>query len=238
VRSINQRAKFHRRAFILLFGTRNLVSGGAGDPVAANCPRCGATSSLVEKTIRPWFTVFFLPVFPVGRPRRFTQCTACQASYALPPEQLVNQVAKVGAKQTERAIEMYNSLRASPANSITLNELMQLYASMNEVDQAISAAADFPQALHNSEQCMTTLGRVYIAKHDHAEAIKWFDAALARNGLLGDANYYKASAYLSSDPAQPAKAIGPARSARNAGYPNADGLLREAEEKARAAENG
>jgi tetratricopeptide (TPR) repeat protein len=193
---------------------------------------------LVEKTVRPWFTAFFLPIFPVGRPRRFTQCTACQASYALPPEQLVNQVAKVGAKQNERAIEMYNSLRASPANSITLNELMQLYAAMNEFDQAISAAADFPQALHNSEQCMTTLGRVYIAKHDHTEAIKWFDAALARNAMLGDANYFKAAAYLSSTPPEAGKAIGPARAARNAGYPNADALLREAEEKSRAAENG
>jgi tetratricopeptide (TPR) repeat protein len=192
---------------------------------------------MVEKTVRPWFTAFFLPVFPVGRPRRFTQCTACQASFALPPEQLVSQVAKVDARQTERAIAMYNSLRASPANSVTLNELMQVYALMGEYDQATSAAADFPQALHNSEQCMTTLGRVYVSKHEPGEAIKWFDAALARNPLMGEANYYKAAAYLASTPPDPANAIAPARAARNAGYPNADLLLRQAEEKCRIADN-
>jgi hypothetical protein len=192
---------------------------------------------MVEKTIRPWFTAFFLPVFPVGRPRRFTQCTSCQASFALPPEQLASQVAKVDAKQTERGIAMYNSLRASPANSVTLNELMQLYASMGEWDQATSAAADFPQALNNSEQCMTTLGRVYVSKHEAAEAITWFDAALSRNPQMGEANYYKAAAYMTSVPPDPDKAIAPARAARNAGYPHADVLLRQAEEKARLAEN-
>jgi tetratricopeptide (TPR) repeat protein len=191
---------------------------------------------MVEKTVRPWFTAFFLPVFPVGRPRRFTQCTACQASFALPPEQLVTQVARVDAKQTERAIAMYNSLRASPANSVTLNELMQVYASMGEFDQATSAAADFPQALHNSEQCMTTLGRVYMSKHEPGEAIKWFDAALGRNPMMGEANYYKAAACMASTPADPAGAIAPARAARNAGYPNAEALLRQAEELCRAGE--
>lgn len=138
------------------------------------------------------------------------------------------------AHQNERAIAMYNSLRASPANSVTLNELMQMYASMNEFDQAISAAADFTQALHNSEQCMTTLGRIYLAKKEHPEAMRWFDLALNRNPALGEANYFKASAYMTSTPPDPRSAIAPARAAKNAGYPNSEALLREAEERARA----
>ena len=183
--------------------------------------------------MRPWFTLFFLPVFPVGATRDFTQCNQCGASFAVTPQQMASQTARVDAKQNERAIAMYNSLRASPANSITLNELMQLYASMGEFDPAISAAADFPQALNSSEQCMTTLGRVYLAKNEHEEAIKWLDAAIARNAALGEPHYYKAVAYLTATPPDPARAVPSARAARKAGFPHADELLREAEEKSR-----
>jgi predicted Zn-dependent protease len=216
-----------------LFGTKNIVSAHVHEPIDARCPRCGQPA-LVGKKVRPWFTAFFLPVFPVGASKPFTQCENCQASFALPPEQMAGQVARVDAKQNERAIAMYNSLRNSPANSITLNDLMQMYASMNEFDQAISAAADFPQALNSSEQCMTTLGRVYLAKNERPEAIQWLDAAAARNPLLGEANYYKAVAYLTGTPSDPEQAAIAARAARNAGYPNADVLLQEAQEKARA----
>src|SRR5204863_9131432 len=139
---------------------------------------------------------------------------------------------------SQRAIALYNSLRNSPANSITLNELMTLYATINEFDQAISAARDFPQALNSSEQCMSTLGRVYLAKNDHAEAIRWFDEAIARNGSLGEAHYYKGVAYLTANPPDHDRAVASARAARSAGYPGADQLLREAESRARGvAEN-
>lgn len=190
---------------------------------------------MTGKTVRPWFTMFFIPVFPIGAKRQLTQCSNCQASFAVDPRELASQGAQVDARQNERAIAMYNSLRASPANAITLNDLMQLYASMGEFDQAVSAAADFPAALDSSEQCMSTLGRVYLAKNEHAEAINWFDAAIARNASLGEAHYFKAAGYLSGDPPQPDKAVTAARAARNAGFPNADAMLREAEEKVRAA---
>lgn len=227
-----------RRGFIILFGSRDIVSNDSTEPVEARCPRCGVVSAMAGKTVRPWFTLFFLPVFPIGAARKVTQCSNCHASFAVDPRQLANHGARVDAMQNERAIAMYNSLRASPANAITLNDLMQLYASMGEFGQALSAATDFPQALNSSEQCMSTLGRVYLANNQHAEAIKWFDAALARNSSLGEAHYYKAAAFLSGDPPQPEKAVTAARAARNAGFPNADDLLSEAEEKARAASGG
>jgi tetratricopeptide (TPR) repeat protein len=104
---------------------------------------------------------------------------------------------------------------------------------MNEYDQAISAARDFPAALNNSEQCMCTLGWVLLAAGRHPEAVQWFDAAIARNPLLGEAHYHKAVALLSSTPPRVTEAVASARAARNSGYPRAEQLLREAETKAR-----
>jgi tetratricopeptide (TPR) repeat protein len=205
------------------------MSNETGEPVAAKCPRCGAVDSLKGIRVRSWFTIFFMPIFPLGRGQRFTQCKKCQASFAMPPEQFVGAAARADARQMQRAIAMYNSMRVSPANCITMNELMQLYALMGEYSQAASAAAEYPNAVNNSEQCMTTLGRVYLAQDEYAAALQWLDAALARDPELAEAQYFKAVAHLKTTPPDPAKAAVAARSAKKLDYPGADEVLSEAE---------
>jgi tetratricopeptide (TPR) repeat protein len=222
-----------RAGFIILFGSRNVIGSDPAQPLEAACPRCGANTTIVGKTYRPWFTLFFLPLFPIGGRHRFSQCSSCRAQFPVPVDELRRRLSGAQQQQSQQAIALYNSLRSSPANSITLNELMQIYAGMDEHDQAISAARDFPDALRNSEQCMSTLGRVLLAANRNTEAIQWFDAATARNPRLGEAHYHKAVACLTSTPPRVEDAITAARAARNAGYPRADELLKEAEAKAR-----
>ena len=225
--------RYDRRGFIILFGTRAIQSSDGVAPVRTVCPNCQTSADIVGRAYRQWFTLFFIPVFPVSGRTRFSQCSNCGAQFTLPADELGRNVAQAQQEQSQRAIALYNSLRNSPANSVTLNELMTLYAGMGEFDQAIGAAGQFPDALNASEQCMTTLGRVYLAQNKHAEAVQWFDAALARNDQLGEAHFHKAVAHLTSTPPDYEKAIAAARAARSAGFPNADALLREAEAKAR-----
>ena len=225
----------HRQAgFILLFGSRTIVSNGSSPPVRTVCPKCGRESDLQSKSYRSWFTIFFVPVFPLSGKHALSQCPLCGAQFRVSPEEIRDRLLAGSRQQNQQAIAMYNSLRTSPANSITLDQLLKLYATMQEYDQAISAGAEFQQALHNSEQCMTTLGRVYLAKNDYAEALKWFDSAIDRNPQLGEAQYYKGLSHLLTTPPNVAAAVAAARAARSAGYPEADALLRQAEAKARA----
>jgi tetratricopeptide (TPR) repeat protein len=223
-----------RRGFILLFGTRPIETGDGAPPVRTVCPNCNQTADIVGRSYRQWFTVFFIPVFPISGSTRFSRCGNCGATFPVPADELQRNLAESQREQSQRTIALYNSLRNSPANSVTLNELMTLYAGLGEYDQAISAASQFPDALNNSEQCMTTLGRVYLAQNKHAEALQWFDAALARNELLGEAHYHKAVAHLTSTPPDYPRAIAAARAARSHGFPNADALLGESEAKARS----
>lgn len=186
------------------------------------------------KSVRYWFTLFFVPVFPISRRQAFTQCPECGGQFSVAADELRQRIVEGDRQQNEQAIALYNSLRASPANSITLDQLMKLYGQMKEYDQAISAAAEFPAALHNSEQCMTTLGRIYLARNQFADALKWFEAAVERNPYLGEAQYYNGLAHLLTTPPDYQSAIAAARAARAAGYPQAESLLREAEQKARS----
>lgn len=206
-----------------------MISNEAGAGVDAKCPRCGASGSLKGIRVRHWFTVFLLPVFPLGRGKRLTRCGNCGASFAMPSDQFAHAAAKADARQLQRAIAMYNSMRASPANSITLNDLMNLYGSMGEYSQAAAAAAEFPQAVNNSEQCMTTLGRIYLAQEQHAAALQWLDAALSRDPNLAEAHYFRAVACLRGTPKDPRSAANSARAAKKLDYPGAEELLTEAE---------
>jgi hypothetical protein len=67
----------------------------------------------------------------------------------------------------------------------------------------------------------------------HAEALQWFDAALARNDQLGEAHYHKAVAHLTATPPDYGAAVASARAARSLGFPGSDELLRDAETRAR-----
>jgi tetratricopeptide (TPR) repeat protein len=221
-----------RRGFILFFGVRPIVTDDPGArSVSAVCPRCGQRAEFSGKIVRPWFTLFLLPLFPVGRSHAVSQCSNCGQQFPVETRALGLQVAKADQQQQQLAISLYNSLRHSPANAITLNELMTLYATIGEYDQAISAARDYPAALQSSEQCMVTLGRVHLAKAEPAVAVRYFDQALERNDTLADAHYYKAVAYATSNPPNDDKAIASARQARKAGHPSAEQLLNELERR-------
>jgi tetratricopeptide (TPR) repeat protein len=223
-----------RRGFILLFGTRAIVRDDPNArPVSAVCPRCQQRADIMGKTYRNWFTLFFIPLFPISSAQRFSQCGNCGAEFPVEARTLGTQVAAAEQQQSQRAIQLYNSLRNSPGNSITLNELMTLYASLNAFDEAISAARQFPQALDNSEQAMVTLGRVYLAKQENTQAIRLFDQAIARNEALGEAHYYRGVAHLTAATPDYAQAAAAARQARVHGYPGAEQLLREAESRLR-----
>jgi tetratricopeptide (TPR) repeat protein len=222
-----------RPGFFFLFGTRNMISNG-GQAATAVCPRCSRQAGFQNRAARTWFTLFFIPLFPMSAKRPFCQCQNCQAQFKGSAEQLGKKSAVSQQQLTQRAIQMYNSLRASPSNSVTLNNLLLLYLQIGELNQAISAANEFPDALNASEQCMTTLGRLLMEQKQTEAAIKWFDAAIARNPMLGEASYCKAVTLMGMNPPDLTGASAAARAARTAGLAEAEGLLRELEKRSRA----
>jgi tetratricopeptide (TPR) repeat protein len=224
----------HSRGFIFVFGTRTL-STKQGPPTPAVCPQCRQTADFQNKTARRWFTLFFIPIFPIDAGRPYTQCSNCQMRFATTSETIGKRATVSQGRQLQQAVQLYNRMRASPANSVTLHELLDLYLTLEEYDQAVSAAREFQQALNASEQCMTTFGRVLIQQHNFAEAIKWLDAALARNPQGGETNYFKAVAMMDQTPPDYPAAAAAARLARAANYPQSDALIAEIDEKSRAA---
>jgi DNA-directed RNA polymerase subunit RPC12/RpoP len=110
-----------RRGFIILFGTRSMIGDDReARPVNAVCPRCGQRADIVGKTYRTWFTIFFIPIFPVGGVKRFSQCSRCGAQFPGRSADAGERGGGVGARAVAARDHALHSLRNSPGNSITL----------------------------------------------------------------------------------------------------------------------
>jgi hypothetical protein len=64
---------------IIIFGTRGINSTlDSGD---FNCPRCEEVRPYCLKQNRPFLTLFFLPIFPVGGATRYIECQGCGTAF-------------------------------------------------------------------------------------------------------------------------------------------------------------
>ncbi len=69
----------------ILMGTKPVkreVAGGVR--LRQTCPVCGVLSELRECQVRNYFTLFFIPVFPLGKGASMMSCSRCQSAFSLP----------------------------------------------------------------------------------------------------------------------------------------------------------
>ena len=45
------------------------------------CPRCDGERYYDLKQVRPWFTLYFIPVFPTGAGERYVECQTCGGTF-------------------------------------------------------------------------------------------------------------------------------------------------------------
>jgi len=218
-----------RRGFIIFFGWRKIVSKRPESPVQTVCPACRQQSKLLAMQGRDWFTLFFIPVFPISGAKRFVKCENCQTCFEADIEQLRHKASMPDPRAMQQSIALYNTLRESPKDSALLNQLLEMYAGMREFDEALAAGRHFPEALNASAQCLTTYGKVNLAANRPREAMNYFELALAKNPRMAEAHFYTAVALISSTPPDPQQAIASARQAQALGYANAAELIRQAE---------
>jgi zinc-ribbon family len=71
----------------ILFGAKTVktpVKNGLS--LRKRCDRCHFLSDLREYRFRQFFTLFFIPVFPISRGESMLVCKRCEASFYIQPE--------------------------------------------------------------------------------------------------------------------------------------------------------
>ena len=65
---------------MIIFGTRTLTSTKGISPF--HCPRCQLQRDGRIQAANRWFTLYFIPVIPMGTAGEYVECTACSGTYA------------------------------------------------------------------------------------------------------------------------------------------------------------
>lgn len=65
-------------AFII-FGTRGVTS--TREQGNFHCPQCGPSSPFKHKSVRRFFTLYFIPVIPMDKLGEYVECGRCQGTY-------------------------------------------------------------------------------------------------------------------------------------------------------------
>jgi hypothetical protein len=73
---------------LIVYGRRNTEKVVAQGTFA--CPGCGAGRMFVHKRVRRWFTLYFIPVIPLGTASEYVECWNCSGTFK--PEVLASAV--------------------------------------------------------------------------------------------------------------------------------------------------
>lgn len=68
---------------IIVFGTKRIFKH-FGELENCQCSRCNNVSSWDFKEFRDWFTLFWIPIFPISKKKEFLQCPICHQAYEVP----------------------------------------------------------------------------------------------------------------------------------------------------------
>ena len=67
---------------LIIFGTKGRWSKRQHDTGEFFCPNCGGDRQWVRCVLRRWFSLFFIPLFPMGKPvASAVQCTTCDTRF-------------------------------------------------------------------------------------------------------------------------------------------------------------
>jgi hypothetical protein len=70
---------------VIIYGLRN--RGKTLGQRVLNCPNCHRDAMTIATQTRPWFTLFFIPIFPVGAKKTIARCGLCGYQYQVDTQQ-------------------------------------------------------------------------------------------------------------------------------------------------------
>ena len=70
---------------IIVYGTKNKIKN-LGIVGKYECSRCNNISDLQFMSSQQWFTLFWIPIFPISKKQEFMQCSICHQNYQVPKQ--------------------------------------------------------------------------------------------------------------------------------------------------------
>lgn len=111
---------------MIIFGTRT-TNPTAGQGMF-NCPRCGPQKPYIHKKAKRWFTLYFIPVIPLGTAGEYVECGACAGTFdmdALHYDPAAEQAEMFDRLRRLSVLAMLHAQRYQPENVAALQTALQ-----------------------------------------------------------------------------------------------------------------
>lgn len=111
---------------MIIFGTRT-TNPTAGQGMF-NCPRCGPQKPYTHRKAKRWFTLYFIPVIPLGTAGEYVECESCAGTFdmdALTYDPRAEQAEMFDRIRRLAVLAMLFAGRYQPANVAALRTALQ-----------------------------------------------------------------------------------------------------------------
>ncbi|MES4792066.1 MAG: hypothetical protein C4321_02945 [Chloroflexota bacterium] len=197
----------------ILFGSRRRLKITDPEGVVAPCPNCGKEARFIEKKVRNWFTLYFLPIFPMDKGLRFVECSHCHEQYAMTLDDVREKLkerevewSRVAEQQKEREEKLRARIEVSGDPQSYL-ELLGILAEQERFDDIVALGDRLRTQFPTNADLLMPLAFAYRKTGRYDEAIKLYREIVGLNPYLAPARYHLAwSLYYSTPPQREAAA--------------------------------
>ena len=147
------------------FGKRDL------ETYSAVCESCHRESRLQNYGTRLWFTVFFIPVIPLGKKQIFSDCSRCRRHRVLPAADW-ERIKDQSLTETQAAMD------AAPSDPQPAIQLLGALQAFQRRDEALELASQLQARFATDPDTQFATGACYQKYSQFAEADRAFMSAL------------------------------------------------------------
>jgi tetratricopeptide (TPR) repeat protein len=228
-----RKSRPRRRGYICIWGKTNRETVTDSEGVVIDCPGCRQKSRMIGKSMRPYCSVFYIPLFPEGQGQPFIQCTHCGGKYNGDAAEIRERLASEMAQVNAAIVEKMHLYEADPANADLGCEIAGLLVQSDRMDEALKLARCLIQSHPENANACVLLGHLYWHRNELDDAIQAFRQAVDRNPSHAGAHFVLAAALMNANPPQPGEALALAKKAADYGHPEARNLMQTIEQTQR-----
>jgi tetratricopeptide (TPR) repeat protein len=217
---------------LIFFGSSPKVRTVDPNGARLRCPSCGVDSKFVEKQVVTYFTLYFIPIFPMHRGEKFVECEYCHSRFMTPladfqaaeaeqREESARQESarQAAAQQGEAEVEeLLRTWRQQPDDRVALCRLLDLLAAQGRYHRLDELEGEIRARHGGDADVLLRLAHAAYALKRYDQAIRDYEALLAANPYRGDARFYLASSYWSLEPPDWDRALEHMRIATDMGF--------------------
>src|SRR5690349_18405314 len=143
---------------MIIFGTRTMPSKRQEGHF--HCPRCSAKQPYNRVNVNRWFTLYFIPVIPMGSAGEYIECLSCAGTYK--PE-VLSYNPDAARQETLDTIRRSLTLFMAAAGRTSMDDVRKLQEAILDVFGEQVSGSAISQDLQHAQRAQVPLGP-YIAK--------------------------------------------------------------------------